>query len=125
MAKMPASRLQTLLEDHVRGAGSTLSFSGVSIHATCTNHRPRVTLTDAKGVEIPKDRVLTVVGSDFLFTGGDAFWGHEPAPPYTERSDLLRDAMVAVLRKKTTLDPANYLKTQRRFVVSERPLQCD
>lgn len=130
---IPAKRLRGVIEDHLRNSGSIFSFSGVSIRATCKNVRKEpgpgiyelhVDLFDGRGKAISDEKSLRVVASDFLFGGGDDFWGRGDVPKIEETSDGLRDALETRLRAKKALDPKAFLTAKPRFVHSGKPMKC-
>jgi len=130
---IPAKRLRGVIEDHLRNSGSIFSFSGVSIRATCKNVRKEpgpaiyalhVDLFDGRGKAISEEKSLRVVASDFLFGGGDDFWGRGDVPKIEETSDGLRDALETRLRAKKALDPKAFLTAKPRFVHSGKPMKC-
>ncbi len=127
--KMTGKELRGLLTRHVRGAhGGILSVSGVRVVARCKQGKLDVDVTRDSGKPLGDTDELVVAMSDFLATGGDSLLvkaEHEGRTTIDET--LARDAMVAELAKRRTLDPATFYDAARPRIAlpdGRRPARC-
>ena len=119
--------LKRVLAAHIESEkGGILSMSGMSVSATCKGDVLEVEVRRASGAKIKDTDAVDVVASDFMLLGGDAFWGGVTAPEIKIDDELVRDAMMRVLKRKKTLDPKRFFDPdKRRFSLSEkRPVRC-
>ena len=67
-----------------------------------------------------------MVGSDFLFLGGDGFWGDVRDKQVSVKSELMRDVMESQLKLRKTVDAAKLFdpKKPRLRLPSARPISC-
>jgi 5'-nucleotidase len=126
--ELSAEDFARLLARHLGGeSGGVLSLSGARATASCESGAIRVRLTRMDGAPIADDAVLRVVASDFMLTGGDAFWGGMTPPSIVESDRLVRDVMVEALRKRPRLSEGDVFSAGRRRLVfpGKRPMRCD
>lgn len=119
--------LKRVLAAHIQNEkGGILSMSGMSVSASCKGETLEVEVKRASGARIKDSDVVDVVASDFMLLGGDAFWGGITAPEIKIDDELVRDAMVRVLKGKKSLDPKRFFDPdKRRFSLSDkRPIRC-
>ena len=124
--KISGARLRELFAAHFsRGAG-ILSVSGVQVEARCEKGRVSVRISRPNGRAVSDKDQLTIAGSDFLFTGGDDFWGGGPAPEVAVQDELMRDALVRVIGKHRKIAPSDAFdpKRPRLDLPGPRPLRC-
>jgi 2',3'-cyclic-nucleotide 2'-phosphodiesterase (5'-nucleotidase family) len=123
---LEASTLEALVRAHLERGGGILSFSGIDVVARCDRSRLDVVLSRAQKRLAPETK-LTVAGSDFLFLGGDDFWGPVP-PPNNVRVEerRVRDVLASALREEKSLAPeALYVPARPRLSMpTRRPLRC-
>ncbi len=125
-AKLSVKDLKALLAAHIGRSGGILSLSGITLRAACSPDGITVELFDGKGRALKEGRMLTILGSDFMFLGGDAFWG-ELTPPAIEIGDeLMRDALERGLKRRKELRPSDVFDAKKpRFKLKgKRPLSC-
>lgn len=125
-AQLDGKRFRELVSAHLQRGGGILSFSGVVVQATCKGKELVVKLTRDGKRPIKDDEKLTIMGSDFLFTGGDNFWGDGEPPPVTILDTLMRDALESGLKKRSTVEPKSVFdpKKPRLTLSSRRPIDC-
>lgn len=125
-AKLSVKDLKALLAAHIGRSGGILSLSGITMHAECKKEGLSVELFDEKGKALKDERVLTILGSDFMFLGGDAFWGELMAPPIEISDELMRDALERGLKKRKELRSSDVFdpKKPRFKLKGKRPLSC-
>jgi 2',3'-cyclic-nucleotide 2'-phosphodiesterase (5'-nucleotidase family) len=125
-AKLSVKDLKALLAAHIGRSGGILSLSGITLRAECAAKGLAVELFDNKGKALKDERVLTILGSDFIFLGGDAFWGDLTPPPIEISDELMRDALERGLKKRKELRSSDVFdpKTPRFKLKGKRPLSC-
>ncbi|MFO0547944.1 MAG: 5'-nucleotidase C-terminal domain-containing protein [Polyangiaceae bacterium] len=126
--KLTVRDLTTVLASHLkRGTGGILSIAGARIVARCKDGALDIQLIPKKGKEpLAPDTMVTVVGSDFMFLGGDAFWGDLPVPAYEISDVLIRDAMERELKSRPSIGVADVFneKKPRLDLDPKRPMIC-
>lgn len=126
--QMRAGHLRELVASNLKSKGGVYSLSGVSVVAECVGSDLKVKLLDQKGEVIPDDKLLKLVTTDFLATGGDGFRrGREGKLDFVGLG--LRDGIAGKLRgTKQVLQASDwYDKSKLRLVWPEgkkRPLSC-
>ena len=125
--KVSAGEFRKLVARSLGRSQSLISLSGVRVQARCKQKGLEVTLSRSDGSPLPDDTLLNLATSDFLATGGDAFFADvaskfEIGPP-------IRDAMAEVLRKRGgTLapdDPTLFDAAHLRFdLPAQVPIHC-
>jgi 5'-nucleotidase len=125
-AKTTGKGLRQLLEGHLERGGGILSVSGVKLSAACKAGKLRVVVERDRGGVVGDGEEVLLVGSDFLFTGGDDFWGGAPPPPIELSNALVRDVLEKSLTKRPRLVPADAFdpKAPRLRLPSRRPIRC-
>jgi 2',3'-cyclic-nucleotide 2'-phosphodiesterase (5'-nucleotidase family) len=127
VAELTGKELRELVRTHLQKGGGILSFSGATVTASCKDGSLEVSIERAgKTRKVADDDKLVIVGSDFLFTGGDGFWG-EMKPPRVEILDeLMRDALERGLKKRKSIVQSSVFdpKKPRLKLVGRRPIQC-
>lgn len=125
LVRVTAGELARILAENLASDDGFFSISGVRAEARCEGGALRVSLVDEQGRELPADRELTVVTTDFLATSGGL---GVPADRVTiEEGELVREAMAAVLRERGgRIDPGALLPPARPRVRYEgtRPIRC-
>ncbi|NUO49755.1 MAG: bifunctional metallophosphatase/5'-nucleotidase [Polyangiaceae bacterium] len=127
VAELTGKELRELVRTHLKKDGGILSFSGVTVSTSCKDGSLEVSIERAgKKRKVADDEKVVIVGSDFLFTGGDGFWG-ELKPPHVEILDeLMRDALERGLKQRKSIAPSSVFdpKKPRLKLVGRRPIQC-
>lgn len=126
--RLSVGELARVLAGILSRDGSYFSISGVRAEAVCEGGSVRVRILDERGRELPVDRVLTLLTTDFLATGGDGALASLGADRVTiEDGEPVRDAMASVLRARgghlrpdALFDPAH----PRIHAPGPRPLRC-
>ena len=124
-AKITGRDLVALLRAHFERTGGILSVSGARVVAACRGGQLDVRVEIGKK-PLRDDAVIEILASDFMLTGGDAFWG-PVKPPRTDFSAMLvRDALERGLRKRRALKDAEVLdpKHPRLVLPMARPVKC-
>jgi 5'-nucleotidase len=127
VAEVSGKDLRALVRTHLGKGGGILSFSGVTVSASCKDGSLDVTIERAgKARKVADDDKLVIVGSDFLFTGGDGFWGELKPPKVEILDELMRDALERQLKKRKSVVPGAVFdpKKPRLKLVGRRPIQC-
>lgn len=126
VAELDGKRFRELVRRHLQRGGGILSFSGVVVRASCKGTELAVTVSRDGKRPVGDDEKLTVMGSDFLFTGGDDFWGGAEPPPVRILDTLMRDALESGLRKRASVMPQHVFdpKKPRLSLSSRRPIDC-
>lgn len=126
VAELDGRRFRQLIRGHLQRGGGILSFSGVMVKAACKDGEVDVTLERKGKGRVRDEDKLVVVGSDFLFTGGDGFWGELEQPPVKILDVLMRDAIEAGLKKRASVSPSQFFdpKRPRLSLSSRRPIKC-
>lgn len=97
--RVTAAELASLVAESLVRDGSFLSIAGLRVEAACEGAVLRVQLFDPRG-PVPAERVLTLVTTDFLATGGDGI-GRLPAERVAvEDAEPVRDAVAEALRRR-------------------------
>lgn len=126
-ARMKVRTLAAVLRHNLEVDSGILSVAGVTLEARCEGGKLSVTLF-RRGQKKPlaDDAELNVIGSDFLYLGGDAFWGDVEKPSFEIAPDLMRDVMEAELAKRPKLGEADVLNKDRPRLKlpSTRPIRC-
>lgn len=126
-AKLSVKDLKAPLAAHIGRSGGILSRSGITLRAECgPKGGVEVELFDAKGKALKDERMLTIMGSDFMFLGGDAFWGDLTPPPIEIADELMRDALERGLKKRKELRSSDVFDAKKpRFKLKgKRPMTC-
>jgi 2',3'-cyclic-nucleotide 2'-phosphodiesterase (5'-nucleotidase family) len=125
-AKLSVKDVKALLAAHIGRSGGILSLSGITMRAECGANGLTVELFDRKGKALKDERVLTILGSDFMFLGGDSFWGELTPPPIEISDELMRDALERGLKKRKELRSSEVFdpKKPRFDLKGKRPLRC-
>jgi 2',3'-cyclic-nucleotide 2'-phosphodiesterase (5'-nucleotidase family) len=124
--RLTAAALRGVLAAHLARGGGILSLSGVALTARCGAAGIEIAL-DCNGSTLSDDTVLTVAGSDFLFAGGDEFWGGSPPPEgVVIDRERVRDALVRSLKQRGAIRAGELLdpKRPRLALPARRPLAC-
>ncbi len=125
--RLTAAELAEVLADNLTRTGSFFSIAGLRAEARCEGQTVRVTLLDEAGPVAP-ERMLTLVTTDFLATGGDGALGRLPEGRVTlEDGEPVRDAMAAALRDRGgRLSPSALHDASQPRVryPGERPVRC-
>ncbi len=119
--------LRRVVRGHLTRGGGILSFSGLRVVASCRGDDLRVELErEGKAGPVRDEEALTVVASDFMFTGGDGFWGDVQAPKVLVKDDLMRDALEIGLGKLGKVRAADVFDAKRPRVTlpGRRPVVC-
>jgi 5'-nucleotidase len=126
-ATVSGADLARVIRSNLRAKGGVLSVSGVRVRATCDGKKLDVRLEYDDGKPVGPTDALRVVASDFMFSGGDAFWGSVPPPKIDVSDELVRDAIVAELAKLKTIRASDYFDRKRRRLdlPGDRPVRCD
>ena len=124
--RLTVAALRNVLTTHLARGGGILSLSGLTLTARCGPGGLSVVL-DRNGSTLSDDTLLTLAGSDFLFAGGDEFWGGS-APPegvVLER-ERVRDALVRSLKQRSSIrsDELFDPKRPRLTLPARRPIAC-
>jgi 2',3'-cyclic-nucleotide 2'-phosphodiesterase (5'-nucleotidase family) len=123
-AKLPARDVAAILATNLQRSGGIISVSGVSVVAKCKGPKLEVELFRGKQ-RVPPDETLTLLASDFMMTGGDAFWGDLKPPATSTEDTFMRDVFEAALRKRKTLAPAEVYDAKKpRMASPPRPVKC-
>lgn len=127
VAEITGKELRDLVRAHLGKSGGILSFSGVTVSASCKDGSLEVSIERAgKTRKVADDEKVVIVGSDFMFTGGDGFWG-DVKPPHVEILDeLMRDALERGLEKRKSIVQSSVFdpKKPRLKLAGRRPIQC-
>jgi 5'-nucleotidase len=125
-AKITGARLKDLLAAHLARSAGILSLSGVRLDARCDKGALAIKLVRDSGKPVADTDTLTVAGSDFLFTGGDDFWGGGAVPAVDVKDELMRDALVRAIAKHAKVAPKDAFdpKKPRMKLPSDRPIRC-
>jgi len=121
--------LRQLVANNLAASHGILSLSGLTARAQCKDGQLHVELFDRRGKAITDDRVLTVVTSDFLASGGDGAVGSLGLPSGAVRFTgvVVRDAIADRLRKRGgRLSAADFYdpRTPRLAYPAPRPVLC-
>ncbi len=124
--KVTGKGLRDLLTAHLERGAGILSVSGIRIEAACKGPKLEVNVRRSDGRRVKDDETLTLAGSDFLFTGGDEFWGGSKPPEVAIADELMRDAIERTLKKRPQVGPeASYDAKKPRLVLpGKRPIRC-
>ncbi len=122
--KLPARDVASIIAANLERTGGILSISGVTAVATCKAGKLEVELR--RGTKkVPPEELLTLLASDFMMTGGDAFWGAVKPPAVTTEDAFMRDVFEAALRRKSKLAPASVYDAKKpRMASPPRPVRC-
>jgi len=125
-AKLSVKDLKTLLNGHLRRGAAILSVSGITLRAECGAAGLAIELSTDKGQPLKDDKMVTILGSDFMFLGGDAFWGDLAPPAIEYGSDLMRDMLERGLKKRVKLRSTDVFdaKKPRLALKGRRPFKC-
>ncbi len=126
-AEVTVGELERILSNNLIRSGGILSVAGVHVTAVCKAGAVDVSITKPPSKKPLADDVkLKIVGSDFMFLGGDGFWGEVKDKPIEVSNDLMRDVMEAELKKQPSIDPAKLFdaKNRRMRLPGLRPLSC-
>lgn len=118
---------KNLLHHLVSDRGGIVSVAGVRVTATCTRDGLRVEITRESGARIRDDEQLTLVTSDFIVLGGDdVLKGASARGAVTMDDELVRDAMIRELGKRSRLAPADFLQARKPRIAlpAARPIRC-
>ena len=99
LVTLTGAHLRRLVSNNLQTGSGIFSYAGIRVTATCKNAALEVFMKDAKGKPITDERVLTLVTTDFLASGGDGAIGRLKLPDgsVTVTDLLLRDAMATAL----------------------------
>lgn len=126
-ATVTVGELERIIATNLTRSGGILSLAGVQVSAACKAGALEVTIVKPPSKKPLADDVkLKIVGSDFMFLGGDGFWGDVKDKPIEVANELMRDAMELELKKRPTVDPAKLFdaKNPRMRLPGPRPLSC-
>jgi 2',3'-cyclic-nucleotide 2'-phosphodiesterase (5'-nucleotidase family) len=128
--RMSAEVLARVIVQNLGRGRSILSISGVRVEARCRDGELEVQLRDRKGRLVSKTRVLHVVTSDFLATGGDGTFGPavDPSTVTFETELPLRDVLADHLRERGgTLSASQAFDPEhpRLRYPGDRPVSCE
>lgn len=126
--RLLGKHLRRLVTTNLQRGGGIISWAGLTARAACKDGALDVEI-QVRGKPLADQARYTLVTSDFLASGGDGMIGRLKLPEGSvEASDeIIREAMVAVLRKRGgTLDPASLLDPARPRLAypGKRPLVC-
>src|SRR5262249_5851719 len=93
--------LRALLEHHFESQNGLWSVSGIRVRVACASGHLSVHVERNDGAEIRDSDALVLAASDFLLTGGDDFWNGAPAPDVMVSDELVRDALLKGLHKRS------------------------
>lgn len=124
-AKITGRDLVALLRAHFERTNGILSITGARVVAACRGGQLDVRVEIGKK-PLRDDAVIEILASDFMLTGGDAFWGPVKAPPIDAGATLVRDALERGLRKRRAVKDTEVLDPQRPRLVlpMARPVKC-
>jgi hypothetical protein len=117
-----------LLARNLGKSSSLVSLSGIRVKARCEKQRLTVALSRSDGSVLPDDTRLALATTDFLATGGDAFFADAKITFVTGPS--IRDELASALRRRggsitpddpTLLDPAH----PRFDLPGPIPIRCE
>jgi 5'-nucleotidase len=124
--RLSVRALRHVLAAHLARGGGILSLSGLTLTARCGPGGLDVAL-DKNGSTLSDDTVLSIAGSDFLFAGGDEFWGTSPPPEsVTIERERVRDALVRTLKQRASIRAGEFFDPKRPRLVlpARRPIAC-
>ena len=124
---LTVAELKRVLSSNLNKSGGILSVAGLEVTAVCKQGALVLELRRAgKKPVLSDETALTVVGSDFLFLGGDGFWGDVRDKQVSVKSELMRDVMESQLKLRKTVDAAKLFdsKKPRLRLPSARPISC-
>ena len=124
---LTVAELKSVLSSNLNKSGGILSVAGLEVTALCKQGALVLELRRAgKKPLLSDETALTVVGSDFLFLGGDGFWGDVRDKQVSVKSELMRDVMESQLKLRKTVDAATLFdsKKPRLRLPSVRPISC-
>ncbi len=125
ITEMDGRSFRQVVRGHLERGGGILSFSGVLVKAACKKGVLWVDL-EKNGKPVKDDDLLVVAGSDFLFTGGDNFWGDVKPPHVAVLDELMRDALERGFKKRASIAPTTVFdpKKPRLSLSARRPIKC-
>lgn len=98
--------VRDVLEHGVTGKTGLLQVSGVRMRYDPRSPAgARLTQAAVAGSDLRDDRVYSVAASDFMVMGGDGYGAFSKAVKKEERQTLLRDVLVACVKKSKTIAP--------------------
>jgi 5'-nucleotidase len=125
--RLSAAELAEVIAENLRRSGGFFSLSGLRVEARCEAGALRVELFDERG-PVAADRMLTLLTTDFLATGGDGALGRLSADRVSlEDAEPVREAMARVLRGRSGSLRADELLDASRPRVrypGSRPVRC-
>jgi len=122
--------LRKLIADNLQAKNGIFSWAGLTARARCKKGQLDIQLFDRRGRPIADGKTIKVATSDFLASGGDdGIVGRLDLPAGAVQSTdvVIRDAMVAVLRKRGGKLAATDLystKKPRLAYPAPRPVSC-
>jgi 5'-nucleotidase len=126
-AKLTVAELERVVANNLQRSTGLLSISGLEVSAACKSGKLDVSLR-RPGAKKPlaDDVKVTLVASDFLFLGGDGFWGEVKDPKFEVDETLMRDAMEVELKKLPKVDATKLFdaKKPRYALPKARPIDC-
>jgi 5'-nucleotidase len=124
LVTVTGKQLAKLVTGDLRRPGSILSWSGLTVKASCAGERLEVAIA-IRGKPLDRNRTYTILTSDFLASGGDGLFAHVGLVPGAVHATdtIVRDAIADVLRaRKGTIDPAQLAR--RLEYPGQRPVRC-
>ncbi len=101
LIRLSVEELAHVLADSLERTGSFFSVSGVQAEASCDDGELSVRVLDERGRPLRPNRMLTLLTTDFLATGGDGALGALGEDRVTlEDGEAVRDAMAEALTER-------------------------
>jgi len=124
VTSMTARDVASIVASNLQRSGGILSISGVTVEAQCKSGKLEVKLRRGARL-VPSEEKVTLVASDFMMTGGDAFWADVKPPAVTSEDAFMRDVFETSLRKKKRLAPTSLYDAKKpRMASPPRPVRC-
>lgn len=128
LVQLQGKHLRKLITNNLSRGGAIHSWAGVTAVAVCKDFQLKVDIT-IKHKPLDDAKTYKLVTSDFLASGGDGLIGRLklPAGSIELTDSIIRDGMVATLRKrKGAIDPNQLFDAKRPRLAyqGERPLTC-
>ena len=124
LVRVSGRHVRRLLTSNLQRGGGILSWGGIAAKARCSGGK-LVTEISVKGKPLDDAATYTIVTSDFLASGGDGLFArlHLPQGSIQMTTEVIRDAMAEVLRKRGgSIDPKQI--PRRLDYEGRRPVSC-